>query len=113
MEVRPGSYPPQVIRADAAPRRRVLIRPARPGVVLGYLDIAASRLEVRAIATHGWEIGPGAADITLRGVRSTGAETFITSANDVRVIGGSIIGADSVDGLQVKAAEGRPGRPGC
>ncbi len=81
-----------------------MIRPQRRGTVrLGYLEIRGSGLDIRDVATGGWYVHSGSRNITMRRVRSTGG-TFITSAHNVRLIGGGVYGVDSVDGLQVKRA---------
>lgn len=108
--MRAGEYPAQRIGPRVGPRDApVIVRPV-PGarVSLAGLAIHGSQIEVRGLRTRGWYVHPGAADVTLRGVHSAGAGTFITSANRVRVVGGSLLGADSVDSLQIKAATGGP-----
>ncbi|MGD9531729.1 MAG: hypothetical protein AB7V44_33705, partial [Pseudonocardia sp.] len=111
IEIGAGRYPPQEIVASARPidGDPVIVQPAEGADVrLAYLDIGegAAGLEVRDVVTSGFYIRPGAADITLRGVRSRGGGTFITSGSRIRIIGGEITDVDSVDGLQVKSRDG-------
>ena len=81
----------------------VYFRPApSAGVSVSYIDVYGSHVEIRSLTTRGWYVRPGANDVTLRDVTSVGGGTFITSANDVNLLGGTIANANSVDGLQVK-----------
>lgn len=106
VEVAAGSYPSQTIALDPGKTSGtdVVVRPA-PGasVSVSYLSVYGRHLEIRDIATSGWYIRPGSSDVTFRGVVSDGS-TFITSADQVRLIGGEIRDVDSADGLQVKRA---------
>lgn len=104
IELAPGTYPKQSLRGGPASGPRVVIKPRRGGAVrFDHLDIHGSNLDIRNVTTRGWYVNEGSRNIVMRGVRSTGG-TFITSAHNVRLIGGSIRGVDSIDGLQIKAA---------
>lgn len=107
VEVAAGEYPPQELwRPTREPGAPVVIRPAQGAdVVLGGLRLDEVRdVEIRHVTTTGWYVGEGSARVTLREVHARGAGTFITSAEDVRVIGGSVGPVDSRDGLQIKGA---------
>jgi len=104
IELQPGTYPHQTISRRAASGAPIVIRPQRRGTVrLGYIEIRGSGLDIRDLATGGWYVHSGSRDITMRRVRSSGG-TFISSAHNVRLIGGGVHGVDSVDGLQIKRA---------
>jgi hypothetical protein len=70
----------------------------------GELTIAARNVEVRDLTVAGWTTAPGASHVTLRDVRST-AGMFITSADHIRVLGGSV-GPGTDYSPEIKAAEG-------
>lgn len=110
IELAGGAYPAQEVLADPAKAsgEDVVVRPA-PGarVSLEGVEIHASHLELRDLETT-WYVHPGADRVTLRRLVAPGGN-FITSASNVRVIGGEIGPGDSVDGLQVKTTgEGDP-----
>jgi hypothetical protein len=107
-----GRYPAQTIEAEAGAGRarpaRVTFRPAAEGLVeLDELIIDAPNVQVTGIHTAGWTILARGVHVTLRDVVSTAA-VFVTSARDVRVLGGSVssTGRPVANGSQVKAAEG-------
>ncbi|MGD9570366.1 MAG: Ig-like domain-containing protein [Thermoleophilia bacterium] len=106
VQVAAGSYGSQTIALDATKTSSadVVIRPAAGAAVnLSYLRVYGRHVEVRGVTTNGWYLYPGAKDVTLRDVVSNEA-AFITSADDVSIVGGEIRGVDSRDGLQVKVA---------
>jgi hypothetical protein len=107
-----GRYPAQTIEAaDAAGRTRpalVSFRPSTEGPVeLDELIVDAPNVQVTGLRTAGWTILGRGSHVTLRDVVST-APVFVTSARDVRVLGGSVssTGRPVVNGSQIKAAEG-------
>ena len=105
VEAAGGAYGNQRIDAQASKTSPtdVYFRPApSAGVSVSYIEVYGSHVEIRSLTTRGWYVRPGANDVTLRDVTSVGGGTFITSANDVNILGGTIANADSVDGLQVK-----------
>ena len=107
VEVSGGHYPAEIIRPRPSGRGgKVVVRPRSGGgpVYFDNLDIHRSDLEIRSVSTRGWYVRPGAARVTLRGVSSVGGAAFITSADDVSVIGGRIIDVNSKDGLQIKGS---------
>lgn len=111
IELSEGDYPAQEwTRPAAAPGEPVIIRPAaEASVTLASLRLDdVDDLEVHGIATGGWYVGAGSERVTLRDVRSQGTGNFITSASEVRILGGEIGPVDSLDGLQVKRAAGGP-----
>ena len=113
VQVADGSYGHQTIPLQAAKTssQDVVIRPAAgASVTLSYLSVYGRHVEIRDMRTGGFYVRPGAADLTLRDVVSTDA-SFITSADDVSLIGGEIRNADSRDGLQVKMAGGGAHEP--
>lgn len=97
---RPSAAPSDPVRIRAAEGARVQI----DGIRLDDVD----DVELVGLTTRGWYINSGSERVTLRDVRSQGAGAFITSADDVRVEGGTIGPADSIDGLQIKAATDGP-----
>jgi hypothetical protein len=109
-----GRYPPQSIPAlpGRAGRAAVVVRPASGGrvVVAGELDVFGSEVEVRDMQVRGWYVHPGASGVTLRDVESVGG-MFITSADHVSVLGGSV-GPGNDYSPEIKAAAGssRPPR---
>ena len=108
--IAPGDYPRQTIELPQGKRApgKVVFQPAEPrSVSFGELVIDAPNIEVRRVRTEGWSVLEHASHVTMRGVQSVAA-VFITSARDVRVIGGSIssVGTPVVNGSQIKAAEG-------
>jgi hypothetical protein len=102
-----GVYPAQTL-SGAARRgsKRVVIRPAgrTPVRLKGELTIAARNLEVRDLTVAGWTTAPGASHVTMRDVHST-AGMFITSADHIHVLGGSV-GPGTDYSPEIKAAEG-------
>lgn len=107
IEVAGGEYPLQSLwRPSEQETPPIVLRPA-PGaeVVLDGLQFDdVDDVEIRDMTTTGWYIGEGSERVTLRGVRSRGSGSFITSADDIRIIGGSIGPVDSSDGLQIKSS---------
>jgi hypothetical protein len=108
-----GRYGAQRLRPT--PERKgsepVVIRPAgqAPVEVAGELVVTGRDVEVRDITVAGWTVGAGASHVTMRRVRST-AGMFITSADHVRVLGGSV-GPGTDYSPEIKAAEGSPIAP--
>lgn len=100
-----GSYPGQAIASHGARSTPAVVFRPRPGDVVrmtGQLDIYASRLEIQDFRIDSnWYIRPGAFDITMRDVDVD--KLFITSASQVRVLGGDVGPADSSDS-QIKAS---------
>jgi hypothetical protein len=105
VDVAAGSYPLQTIplvasRAGAP----VIIRPAAGAqVALAGIEVYGAHVELRDFVTRGWYVKEGATDVTFRNVSADGA-IFITSANNVRILGGSVGPGDSIDS-QIKAAD--------
>ncbi len=108
-----GRYPAQAVPADgrAASGARVILEPDGGDVVIaGELTILARAIEIRRLAARGVTVGPGARNVRLRNITDT-AGLFITSADDVDVIGGSV-GPGHDFSSEIKAVEGsaRPPR---
>jgi Protein of unknown function (DUF1565) len=110
ISVAPGSYPSQTILAVPG-RFGASVIILGNGARFGEIFIRASRIELRhLVAVDGWDVEPGASNVSLVDVVST-SSVFITSASAVRVIGGSIDGQGRywTNGSQVKpAAQGAP-----
>lgn len=107
IEVAGGNYGGQSVGSHSAKpvgSTPVVVRAAAgQAVTFGGLDVDAADVEFRGVTTRGWMIREGAHNVTMRNVVSTGG-TWITSADNVKILGGEIRNADSVDGLQVKAS---------
>jgi hypothetical protein len=105
VDVAGGSYGLQVIPvvADRA-GAPVVFRPAAGArVALAAIEVYGAHVELRDFATRGWYVKEGASDVTFRDVAADGA-IFITSASQVRILGGSVGPGDSIDS-QIKAAD--------
>jgi hypothetical protein len=107
VEIAAGSYPGQVIKPDPSKTSNedVVFRPA-PGASVtftGELTIQASHLEIRdvTIAGNNWHVKQGADDVTMRNVRAS--KIFITSASNIRVLGGEVGPTENSD-PQIKTA---------
>lgn len=88
VEAAAGSYAGQQIRR-VGPAPAVVVRPAAGAAVsVGEIEVYGSNVELRSLKVDGWSAKPGARNITFRNVRTT--DLFITSANGIRVIGGSV-----------------------
>jgi hypothetical protein len=91
VEVAGGTYPAQSVAATP-PRggSPVVFRPAAGARVAldGELDVFASNVEFRDMSMPVWYVKPGADNVTLRRL-DTGL-MFITSATNVKVIGGDV-----------------------
>lgn len=109
-----GRYPAQTVPADgrAATGARVVLEPAADGdvVIDGELTIGARAIAIGGVAARGVTVGPGARNVRLSNITNT-AGLFITSADDVDVIGGSV-GPGRDFSSEIKAMEGsaRPPR---
>ena len=107
VEIAAGSYPGQLIKPDPAKTAAddVVFRPASGATVTftGELTIQASHLEIRDVTIVGnnWHVRQGADDVTLRNVRAS--KIFITSASNIRVLGGEVGPAENAD-PQIKTA---------
>ena len=104
VEVRGGRYPAQSITRDPSKTARadVLFRPAEGARVVldGSLSISGSHLEVRGLRAKDWDVLEGASDVTLRNLD---VDIFwVTSATDVRVIGGDVGPTDN-DSAQIRS----------
>lgn len=94
IELAGGTYPSQTIAVDAtkSSARDVLFRPARGAAVdvaSDGLTVFGRHIEFRDLrVSGGWHAKPGSDDLTFRRVRSK--DLFITSASNIRVLGGSI-----------------------
>ena len=94
VEVAGGAYASQTIGVDATKvsTRDVVFRP-RPGASVDVggngLTVFGRHIEFRDFrVSGGWHAKPGSDDLTFRRVRSK--DLFITSASNIRVLGGSI-----------------------
>jgi hypothetical protein len=97
-----GDYGDVKLRGDGGPRG-VVIAPARGARVhLGEMAITARHVELRDLRLTGWHANPGAADLTFRRVRS--AWFYVNSVSTIRILGGSVGPADSVD-PQIRASD--------
>ncbi len=107
VEIAAGSYPGQLVKPDPSKTAPddVIFRPATGATVTftGELTIQASHLEIRdvTIAGNNWYVKQGADDVTFRNVRAS--KIFITSASNIRVIGGEVGPAENSD-PQIKTA---------
>jgi hypothetical protein len=107
VEIAAGSYPGQLIKPDPSKTAGddVVFRPATGASVTftGELTIQASHLEIRdvTIAGNNWHVKQGADDVTLRNVHAS--KIFITSASNIRVLGGEVGPAENSD-PQIKTA---------
>jgi hypothetical protein len=94
VELGGGTYSSQTITVDPSKRspRDVLFRPARGEAVDiagDGLTILGRHIEFRDFSVSGgWHAKPGSDDLTFRRIRSK--DLFISSASNIRVIGGSI-----------------------
>ncbi len=93
VEVAGGEYGPQDIDHNVTerPADRVIFAPkeGESVVVTGQVDVSDKGIEFRDMAfAGGWYARPGSEDITFRNIKSK--FLFITSATDIRVIGGEI-----------------------
>jgi hypothetical protein len=107
VEVAAGIYPSQFIKADSTKTgpASVLFRPSAGASVTinEYLEVAGSYLEVRDMRVNGeWNAHPGSHDLVFRNINAT--IFFITSAANVKVIGGSI-GPYENNASQIKSCE--------
>jgi hypothetical protein len=113
VEVAAGTYPPQVITASlahAGASANVVIRPAPAArvVIDDELDIFGSNLDIRDMSMQVWYVKPGAHNVTMRRLHS--GLLYITSASNVRVLGGEI-GPWKNTSSQIKACTGCPDIP--
>lgn len=115
VEVAGGEYPLQSLwRPAESELPAVVIRPAQgERVVLAGLQLDdVDDVEIHDMTTTGWYIGESSERVTFKGVHSRGSGSFITSADDIRIIGGSIGPVDSSDGLQIKSSTDGPNPTG-
>jgi hypothetical protein len=107
VEIAAGSYPGQLIKPDPSKISPddVVFRPAAGATVTfaGELTIQGSHLEIRDVAIPGsnWYVRQGADDVTIRNVRAS--KIFITSASNIRVLGGEVGPGENSD-PQIKTA---------
>lgn len=97
VEVAGGRYASQEIRPTVkSGSARVIFRPA-PGsaVEVGEIDVYGAHVEIQSMQLDGWYAKPGANDVTFRNVRTS--SLFINSANNIRVIGGSVGPGENFD----------------
>jgi hypothetical protein len=103
-----GRYPAQTVPADGRPAASapVVLGPDGDGAVVidGELTILARAIGIDRVAARGVTVGRGARNVQLRNVTDT-AGLFITSADDVDVIGGSV-GPGHDFSSEIKAVEG-------
>jgi hypothetical protein len=99
-----GKYPEQEVTASAAPDAKpIVIRPA-PGARprLGKLLLHAPALEFRDLAIDGWQSFADSGRLTMRRVRTPWF--YVDGTSDVKLLGGSVGPADSVDS-QIRAVD--------
>jgi hypothetical protein len=112
VEVAGGTYPTQLVNAVAGKSggANIVFRPAtRAKVIINdELDIFASNIEFADMSMQVWYVKPGARNVTLRRL-NTGL-LFITSATDIRVLGGDV-GPWQNTSSQIKACSGCPNAP--
>lgn len=100
-----GSYPEQEVHGGpaAAHDKPVVIRPA-PGARprLGKLLLHTPGLELRDLKLAGWQAFSDSGRLTLRRVSTPWF--FVDGASDVRMLGGSVGPADSID-PQIRAVD--------
>jgi hypothetical protein len=111
VEIGAGVYGAQELTAHHGTEgsAAVVYRPAADArVELEYVTVTGTGVELQDLATGGWSVTRPARAVTLRRIDARGA-VFITSAHQVRVIGGSVGPGDSKDS-QIKAedTEGAP-----
>lgn len=104
IEVAGGEYPAQEItpRTGAGGTGPVVVRPpdGEP-VTLANVEITGSDVELRGMRVGGFQVRPGAADVTLRDIDTEG-QSIIESASQIAVLGGDIGPTADGDGLQIK-----------
>ena len=112
VSVKAGTYPDQQIRAQSGRRAGAPVVFLAAGARFGEIRIEGRDLELRNLVADGWLVRRGAADVTLRNVRSS-STVFITSASNVRVIGGVIDGRGRYwsNGNQIKTASSSAPEP--
>jgi hypothetical protein len=91
VQVLPGDYPAQVMRADSSKSgtSRVVFAASDPGQVhIGGVRIGTNHVELRKLTTT-WAVLPGTTDVVLRGVISPGPIS-IAGASHVSVLGGEV-----------------------
>jgi hypothetical protein len=94
VDVMPGVYGGGDIGVDATKTgatEDVFFRPHEGGAVSvqEMVDIRGSHVELRSMRFAGWYVKPGADDVTLRNIHAAGI-IFISSASNVRVLGGEV-----------------------
>jgi hypothetical protein len=98
-----GRYPDQAL--DGPPHRaraRVVIRPAEGARVrVGVLSMTTRGVELRGLHVAGWHALDGSGDLTFRDVHA--GWFFADSVQGLRILGGTVGPADSVDS-QIRAA---------
>lgn len=97
-----GDYPAQALTGGPRGRRPVVLRPA-PGarVRLGVLEFHTHGVELRDLELAGWHAYDDSGELTFRDARARWF--FVDSASNIKILGGSVGPADSVD-PQIRAA---------
>jgi hypothetical protein len=105
VEVAPGKYPDQNVSSDPAKTSstKVIFRPSLGAVVsTGAVNVDGARhVEFRGMVLNGANANEGSQDVTFRNITST--SLYITSAADIRVIGGSYGPDIDSDNGQIRA----------
>jgi hypothetical protein len=97
-----GRYPDQDVAAAPGGGRAILVRAADGARVrVGVLTITGHGLELRGLRLAGWHAMQGAGRLTFRDVQTSWF--FADSVSDLRILGGTVGPADSVD-PQIRAA---------
>jgi hypothetical protein len=104
VEIAAGEYPAEVLEGrNPRPRSPVVFRPADGAKVeVGGLRVAAQGVALERMTVDGVYVEPAARDVVLRELEIVGA-LFITSAEDISVLGGSV-GPGTDVSSQIKAA---------
>jgi hypothetical protein len=111
VEIAAGEYPPEVLEGrNPRPRAPVVFRPAKGAKVeLGGLRVAAQDVVLERMKVAGLYVEAAARDVVLRELEIVGA-LFITSAEKISVLGGSV-GPGTDVSSQIKAASGAKSPP--
>jgi hypothetical protein len=98
-----GRYPDQLVQGRGGTRSApVVIRPDRGARVrVGVLDLRAHGLEIQGLHLAGWHALEGSGELTFRDVHT--GWFFVDSVSRLRILGGTVGPADSVDS-QIRAA---------
>jgi len=100
-----GRYPDQDVNATPGGGDPILVRGADGAHVrVGVLTITGQGLELRGLRLAGWHAVQGAERLTFRDVHTSWF--FVDSVSDLRILGGTVGPADSVDS-QIRATDTR------